>query len=593
MTAPSDAQLVSGVLAGDRDAFAAVYDRYADRLHDFAYSMLRHREDAADAVADAFVTTAERLEQLRDPDRLRPWLYAVVRRECLARLKARSRTAYGGDEDLLDLPDQAAAPETVAEQESLRALVWDAAAGLNERDRAMLDLHVRQGLDGAELGEALGMSADNAYVSLSRLRDQVERSIGALLVARTSRHDCGGLTEVLDDWDGEFTPLVRKRVARHVDRCAACTARRAVVASPAALLAGVPAFAAPLVLRERVLEDTRLVSALEARSTGTRPGGGAGAGPGAATGRRRRGTRRVAATAVALLLAVVAGLVWQGRDQDPSDLVADDLDASTSATPSGAPSTSPTPVPTPVPTPEPTAPVPPPVSGPSEEPTLEVSGTPTEEVSPEVTDSPTQPTPSEPDDPTPTPDPGRLVAAPRALDLGGSGARTVTLRNTGGSPLDFTVSPDDGWLSVRPSSGTLKPGASREITVSADRAGLAEGSTAGSVSVRWDGRTTQVAVSASRNVGPVIGALSPLQADCDAPVTLTVPISDESGIASATVAWSGPSTGSKALTLRGSVYFASIGTVAPGTLQLTVTATDTLGNVARRSGSFVVNPCPQ
>ena len=183
MTAPSDALLVSGVLAGDREAFAAVYDRYADRLHDFAYSMLRHREDAADAVADAFVTTAERLEQLRDPERLRPWLYAVVRRECLRRLKARSRTTYGGDDDLLDLPDQSAAPETVAEQESLRSLVWDAAGGLNERDRAMLDLHLRQGLDGAELGEAMGMSADNAYVGLSRLRDQVERSIGALLVA--------------------------------------------------------------------------------------------------------------------------------------------------------------------------------------------------------------------------------------------------------------------------------------------------------------------------------------------------------------------------------------------------------------------------
>ena len=102
-----------------------------------------------DAVADAFVTTAERLDQLRDPDRLRPWLYAVVRRECLRRLKQRTRTTYDGDDDLLDLPDQAASPETMAEQKALQALVWDAAAGLNERDRAMLDLHLRQGLDGA------------------------------------------------------------------------------------------------------------------------------------------------------------------------------------------------------------------------------------------------------------------------------------------------------------------------------------------------------------------------------------------------------------------------------------------------------------
>ena len=76
---PPDAQLVAGVLAGDREAFAAVYDRYGDRLYDFAHSMLRQREDAEDAVADSFVLVAERLGQLRDPDRLRPWLYAVVR----------------------------------------------------------------------------------------------------------------------------------------------------------------------------------------------------------------------------------------------------------------------------------------------------------------------------------------------------------------------------------------------------------------------------------------------------------------------------------------------------------------------------------
>ena len=330
MTAPSDALLVSGVLAGDRDAFAAVYDRYADRLHDFAYSMLRHREDAADAVADAFVTTAERLEQLRDPERLRPWLYAVVRRECLRRLKARSRTAYGGDDDLLDLPDQSAAPETVAEQESLRSLVWDAAGGLNERDRAMLDLHLRQGLDGAELGEAMGMSADNAYVGLSRLRDQVERSIGALLVARTSRHDCPELTGVLDDWDGEFTPLVRKRVARHVDRCSVCSVRRAALASPAALLAGVPAFAAPALLRDRVLEDSRLVSALSSRQGGGGPGAGAGGG---GTGRRDRRARVVAGAVLALLLVLVVVAVRQDRADDEPTTVAEDLGVTTSPAP--------------------------------------------------------------------------------------------------------------------------------------------------------------------------------------------------------------------------------------------------------------------
>ncbi|GAB3262452.1 sigma-70 family RNA polymerase sigma factor [Nocardioides dilutus] len=597
MIAPSDAQLVSGVLAGDPEAFAQVYDRYADRLHDFAYSMLRHREDAADAVADAFVTTAERLDQLRDPERLRPWLYAVVRRECLRRLKARSRTAYGGDDELLDLPDQTAAPETVAEQESLRALVWEAAGGLNERDRAMLDLHLRQGLDGAELGEAMGMSADNAYVGLSRLRDQVERSIGALLVARTSRDDCTELTAVLDDWDGAFTPLVRKRVARHVDRCRSCTARRVALASPAALLAGVPAFAAPLVLRDRVLQDTRLVSALASRRTDNDTDIDLGAGPGSRPGKGGWRDRRAVGAVLALLLAVagtVGVVAWHDSSADEPARVGDDLGAS-------ATDDAPTPDADQSPVQEATQVEPPtlsPTLSPSGQPTSSVSVTPTEEVSPEPTDPATDPSPSDPAEPTATAAPGRLVAAPRTLSLGTSGGRSLTVSNTGGTTVSYAVEAGDSWLSASPAKGTLKPGQSRSVSVSAQRAGLPEGSSRGRLTVRWDDGTVPIAVTAARETPPTIGAVSVVRTDCGQggrTVVIAVPVDDESGVASASVVWNGPTvSGTTALTASGGSWAGPIGPFAVGgTVQLTFVATDSRGNTARRNAAIEVDPCPQ
>ena len=83
--ARDDAELVRAARAGDRGAFAAIYDRYADRLHDFCWSVLRDRDEAADATQDAFLVAAERLGQLRDPERLRPWLYAVARSQALRR----------------------------------------------------------------------------------------------------------------------------------------------------------------------------------------------------------------------------------------------------------------------------------------------------------------------------------------------------------------------------------------------------------------------------------------------------------------------------------------------------------------------------
>src|SRR5690349_20637058 len=205
-----DAVLVAQVLDGDRDAFAAVYDRYADRLYDFAHSMLRNREDASDAVADAFVTFAEKLPQLREADRLRPWLYAIVRSECLRRIKSRGRFAFDGDERMSEMADSALAPDDAVAVSALQQLVWDAAAGLAERDRALLDLHLRQGLDGADLGEAMGVSASNAYVMMNRLRGQMERSLGALLVAKTGRENCGELDGTPGDWHGEVSPAVRQ-----------------------------------------------------------------------------------------------------------------------------------------------------------------------------------------------------------------------------------------------------------------------------------------------------------------------------------------------------------------------------------------------
>src|SRR5262249_44386924 len=89
--ADTDAELVRAAAAGDRDAFGGIYDRYADRLHDFCVGMLRDSDSAADCVQDVFCTAATRLSQLRDPDKLRPWLYAIARSEALRRLRDRRR----------------------------------------------------------------------------------------------------------------------------------------------------------------------------------------------------------------------------------------------------------------------------------------------------------------------------------------------------------------------------------------------------------------------------------------------------------------------------------------------------------------------
>ncbi|HEX2574899.1 MAG TPA: sigma factor, partial [Aquihabitans sp.] len=74
-----DVELVEAIRRGDPRAWADVYDRYGARLHAFCTRRLNEPHAAADAVQDTFVVAAARLDQLREPSKLRPWLYAIAR----------------------------------------------------------------------------------------------------------------------------------------------------------------------------------------------------------------------------------------------------------------------------------------------------------------------------------------------------------------------------------------------------------------------------------------------------------------------------------------------------------------------------------
>lgn len=320
-----DTALVEAARNGDDAAWAAIYDRYADKLHDHCHRILRDPHEAGDALHDAFLAASRNLHQLRDPSRLRPWLYSICRHTSLRRLTARDRV------DLTDAYDDVSAADVDHDRgvraEELSELVWAAAAGLNGRDQALLDLHLRQGLEGQDLADAMGTSLNNSYVMLSRMRDQVERSLGALLIARLGREDCEELDRLLAGWDGRFSPLLRKRVARHVDGCETCSEKRKAVVSPLALLAAAPLVPAPAALKTRVISSVRNVEVVDAPHVPfTKQGFAVLADEGT---QQRRKAIWVAAVAAAVLL--LGGFLLTRGGDEPSTVLAAGSQSSTTA----------------------------------------------------------------------------------------------------------------------------------------------------------------------------------------------------------------------------------------------------------------------
>ena len=239
----NDAALVGLALANPQQGVAAIYDRYGTSLYNYCYSILRSQADAGDALQESFVTVMGKLSQLRDPDKLRPWLYAIARNQCFKQHRQRKRER---PEDPFETGEEqtvmAASTAEPAGSAELIALVWQATAGLSDVDRSVLELNIRHELDGEELAESLGVPGPKCSVLLHRAKERLKIAVGALIVSKVGVDACDDLAGIVSG--SEFNPLIRKRVARHINGCAVCeeTERRH---RPEAYLAAVPLLSVP------------------------------------------------------------------------------------------------------------------------------------------------------------------------------------------------------------------------------------------------------------------------------------------------------------------------------------------------------------
>jgi RNA polymerase sigma factor (sigma-70 family) len=528
-----DAELVRLAASGDRDAWGTIYDRYADHLHDYCWGILRDRHEAEDALHDAFVTAATKLHQLRDPSSLRPWLYSICRTQALARTRRRARELP--TDELPEMTAPTDADDT--DVDYLRQLVWDAAGGLAPRDRAVLDLHLRQGLQGQELAAALGVKEHHATVLLGRVREHVDRSLGALLVARTGRRDCRELDELLSGWDGSLSPLLRKRVARHIDNCDVCSERRRRMVSPAALLAGVPILPAPGYLRDRVLDDVALASS------------------GSADGQYL--TTRVQHWAPLVAAAVVAALIVAGA----AFFALRPTTAPVSATGVG-PSLTPA-VPSASATPGTVVTVPP------QEPTATATAA------------------------IPVAAPGVIELLTDAVDFGDTSTEaSLQFRNTGDSEVSWTLSPQDGAIAASAASGSLASGETVDVALTLDRDALTEGEFSSTIDIFGAG-SFSVPVSASVERAPVISGLRASRgfivfgsaAGRCATVQVAAAVADDLDVTVSLFWQSSGGTNEIKMDDTGGSHSGVVGPVATpgGDIRWWVIATDERGNSARSS----------
>ena len=253
-----DGDLVREFLAGDSDAYRTLYERYFPGVHDFLSRLMRDRNDGADLAQDTFLKAYEQLPTLEDPDRFKSWLFTIAHRTALNRMRQSKRARIDdaavrrrrtGVTMAIADPDPSIDPEQMAEAQEAADIVWEAAAGLDERTYTVMDLHVRQGLESAEIAEVLGVSAGNAYTMVSRMKRRFSDVLGTYLVIRSGRDECPVLAGIVGDDVDEMTPEIRRVADRHIASCGDCSRNRMAYLDPVKVFAGLLAVPIPLGLQ--------------------------------------------------------------------------------------------------------------------------------------------------------------------------------------------------------------------------------------------------------------------------------------------------------------------------------------------------------
>src|SRR3954467_3996965 len=90
----SDHAIIQLVLSGNVDAYARLVDRHYTRCARIATRMLGNREDAEEAIQDAFLRAFRALEDYENRERFAAWLARILVNQCRTmRVRSRRREA--------------------------------------------------------------------------------------------------------------------------------------------------------------------------------------------------------------------------------------------------------------------------------------------------------------------------------------------------------------------------------------------------------------------------------------------------------------------------------------------------------------------
>jgi RNA polymerase sigma-70 factor, ECF subfamily len=193
----ADDELVRLAQGGENRAFDELVRRYQDKVYRLSYKILRHEDDAAEALQDAFLSAYRGLGNFKAESTFSTWLYRIATNASLMKYRKRrdnhvsldQSQSTNEDAEPLQLPDWSAQPPEELLTAETRQVMAEGIARLPEELRTVFVLRDIEELSNAEVAEILDLSVAAVKSRLHRGRIQLRERLNRYFTDRMTKKD--------------------------------------------------------------------------------------------------------------------------------------------------------------------------------------------------------------------------------------------------------------------------------------------------------------------------------------------------------------------------------------------------------------------
>jgi len=184
-------------MRGEANAFDRFVEHFRAKIFHYSWLMCGQREDAEDVAQDTLLKVFESFDQLRDPERVRPWVFRIARNACLMK---RRKSVFAPAQELslddfmpamnhqgghakLQIADWSGLPDYQLMRSEMKHVLDHAIGDLPENYKSVLLMRDVEELSTLETAQVLDVTQDVVKTRLHRARLAVRQKLDEYLRA--------------------------------------------------------------------------------------------------------------------------------------------------------------------------------------------------------------------------------------------------------------------------------------------------------------------------------------------------------------------------------------------------------------------------